>query len=165
VWSGAATCSRVSPLCPFWPPQGLSDGPRRLLVRAARGGFLSPSLDGGLPLLEQFRKTRFQCRDFGRLGRHQRYQLFLRRPAARIRIIHRILESKPDSAVEENLPHSLQRNLSTWAVTPWEGTMKIPDVAKRMREIAAQIQSNFPDASVELTGLADLNAGIPVRAP
>jgi hypothetical protein len=43
--------------------------------------------------------------------------------------------------------------------------MKIPDVAKRMREIAAQIQSNFPDASVELTGLVDLNAGIPVRAP
>src|SRR5450755_160180 len=58
MWSGAATCSRVSPLCPFWPPEGLFDGPRRLLVRAARGGFLSPSLDGGLPLLELFNPSR-----------------------------------------------------------------------------------------------------------
>jgi hypothetical protein len=61
VWSGAATCSRVSPLCPFWPPEGLSDGPRRLLVRAARGGFLSPSLDGGLPLLELFNPSLMRC--------------------------------------------------------------------------------------------------------
>jgi hypothetical protein len=58
TWSGAATCSRVSPLCPFWPPDGLFDGPRRLLVRAGRGGFLSPSLDGGLPLLELFKPSR-----------------------------------------------------------------------------------------------------------
>jgi hypothetical protein len=36
-------------LVTFWPPEGLFDGPRKLLVRAARGGFLSPSLDGGLP--------------------------------------------------------------------------------------------------------------------
>ena len=33
--------------------------------------------------------------------------------------------------------------------------MKIPDVAKRMREIAAQIQSSLPDEAVELTTLAD----------
>src|ERR1700747_1328657 len=58
TWSGAATCSRVSPLCPFWPPDGLFDGPRRLWVRAGRGGFLSPSLDGGLPLFELFSPSR-----------------------------------------------------------------------------------------------------------
>jgi hypothetical protein len=56
--SGVATCSRVSPLCPFWPPGGLFDGPRRLVVRAARGGFLSPALDGGLPLFELFGPSR-----------------------------------------------------------------------------------------------------------
>jgi hypothetical protein len=58
TWSGAATCSRVSPLCPFWPPDGLFDGPRRLWVRPGRGGFLSPSLDGGLPLFELFSPSR-----------------------------------------------------------------------------------------------------------
>jgi hypothetical protein len=38
---------------------GRPDGPgHELLVRAARGGFLSPSLDGGLPLLELVNPSR-----------------------------------------------------------------------------------------------------------
>jgi hypothetical protein len=40
-----------APLWPFCPPDFLSDFLRRLLVR---GGFLRPSLDGGLPLFELF---------------------------------------------------------------------------------------------------------------
>ena len=39
----------------FCPPDGLSDGSRKLVTR---GGFLSPSLDGGLPLLELFNPSR-----------------------------------------------------------------------------------------------------------
>src|SRR5579864_7795332 len=78
TWSGAATCSRVSPLCPFWPPD-------------------EPPLKLGDP--------RLQSRDLRRLRRDQRNQLFTRRLALRIRIrTHRILESKADSAVEKNLP-------------------------------------------------------------
>src|SRR5271155_1384762 len=77
--------------------------PRRLLEPVARRWLAAVGTIQSEPALK-FRKTRFQSRDLGRLGRHQRNQLFLRRPAARIRIIHRILESKPDSAVEENLP-------------------------------------------------------------
>ena len=47
---GLATCFSVPPLCPTWPPLFLSDLPRRL--PAMRGGFFSPSLDGGLLLFE-----------------------------------------------------------------------------------------------------------------
>jgi hypothetical protein len=36
-----------------------------------------------------------------------------------------------------------------------EEAMKIPEIGVRMREIAAQIQSTFPDEAVELTELAD----------
>jgi hypothetical protein len=52
----------------------------------------------------KFGNPRFQSRNLGRLRRHQRNQLFPRRLAAQIRIrIHRILESKRDSAVEKRL--------------------------------------------------------------
>jgi hypothetical protein len=53
--SGSATCRRVSPLWPFWPPGFLPDGSRELLVR---GGFFSPSLEGGLPLFPLFSPSR-----------------------------------------------------------------------------------------------------------
>jgi hypothetical protein len=54
--------------------------------------------------LLKFRDPRFERRNLGRLRRHQRNQLFPRRLAVRIRIrIHRILESKRDSAVEKKL--------------------------------------------------------------
>src|SRR5580692_11139943 len=49
--SGLATCFSVPPLWPTWPPLFLPDLPRRLCVR---GGFFSPSLDGGLLLFELF---------------------------------------------------------------------------------------------------------------
>src|SRR5205823_7456809 len=55
VLSGSATWSRVSPLWPFCPPDARPDGSRELLTR---DGFLSPSLDGGLPLLELFNPSR-----------------------------------------------------------------------------------------------------------
>src|SRR6516225_7830619 len=55
IASGAVTCRKVSPGCPFCPPRGLPDGSRKLLVRA---GFFSPSLDGGLPLLLLLRPSR-----------------------------------------------------------------------------------------------------------
>src|SRR5450755_379473 len=125
MWSGAATCSRVSPLCPFWPPEGLFDGPRRLLVRAARGGFLSPSLDGGLPLLELFNPSRRSSsarRDF-------------RAAISAAWAATSVISSSCDGSKRESgsfieslnrnpiplsrkiYPRSLQRNLSTWAVT------------------------------------------------
>src|SRR5450631_3967043 len=125
MWSGAATCSRVSPLCPFWPPEGLSDGPRRLLVRAARGGFLSPSLDGGLPLLELFNPSRRSSsarRAFSAAisaawaatsaissscdGQQRESGSFIES-----------LNRNPIPLSRKIYPHSLQRNLSTWAVT------------------------------------------------
>ena len=53
--SGSATCRRVSPLWPFWPPGFLPDGSRELRTR---GCFFSPSLDGGLPLLLLSRPSR-----------------------------------------------------------------------------------------------------------
>jgi hypothetical protein len=42
----------------FCPPGGLPDGSRRLRVRGSRCGLCSPSLDGGLPLLELFSPSR-----------------------------------------------------------------------------------------------------------
>ena len=42
----------------FCPPDGLPDGSRRLRVRRSRCGLCSPSLDGGLPLLELFNPSR-----------------------------------------------------------------------------------------------------------
>jgi hypothetical protein len=39
----------------FCPPDGVSCGSRKLVTR---GGFLSPSLDGGLPVLELFNPSR-----------------------------------------------------------------------------------------------------------
>jgi hypothetical protein len=42
----------------FCPPDGLPDGSRRLRVRGSRFGLCSPSLDGGLPLLELFNPSR-----------------------------------------------------------------------------------------------------------
>src|SRR5215472_7646650 len=56
--SGFATGRRVSPRCPFCPPDFLPDGSRKLLTRGARGGFFSPSLEGGLPLLVLFNPSR-----------------------------------------------------------------------------------------------------------
>src|SRR3954463_14003662 len=47
--SGCSVRRSVVPGCPFWPPGLRPDGSRKLVVR---GGFFSPSLDGGLPLLE-----------------------------------------------------------------------------------------------------------------
>src|SRR5271155_5757540 len=46
--SGLATRRRVSPAWPSWPPLALPDLPRRL--RAARGFFFNPSLEGGFEL-------------------------------------------------------------------------------------------------------------------
>jgi hypothetical protein len=56
--SGTATCSRVQPWWPFCPPDPRPDPSRRLRVRCCRGGFWSPSLDGGLPLLVLLRARR-----------------------------------------------------------------------------------------------------------
>ena len=54
VWattrSGLATCRKVSPLWPSCPPLTLPQRPRRL--RARRGFFFKPSLEGGLELFE-----------------------------------------------------------------------------------------------------------------
>ena len=58
--SGLATCFSVPPLWPTWPPLFLPDLPRRLFVR---GGFFSPSLDGGLLLFELFVQPTFEFRD------------------------------------------------------------------------------------------------------
>jgi hypothetical protein len=56
-----ATCLNVRPLWPTWPPLFLPDLPRRLFVR---GGFFSPSLDGGLLLFELFLfQPTFEFRD------------------------------------------------------------------------------------------------------
>src|SRR5262249_15518781 len=46
-----STGRRVSPRWPFCPPGFLPDGSRKLLTRAFRDGFVSPSLAGGLLLL------------------------------------------------------------------------------------------------------------------
>src|SRR3954466_8442345 len=58
VTFGSATWRKVSPLWPVCPPGGLPDRSRRLRVRGSRLGFCSPSLDGGLPLLELFSPSR-----------------------------------------------------------------------------------------------------------
>ena len=50
--SGLATGFNVPPACPACPPLVLPDLPRRL--PAIRGGFVKPSLDGGLLLFELF---------------------------------------------------------------------------------------------------------------
>jgi hypothetical protein len=50
--SGFAACFSVPPACPACPPLVLPDLPR--VLPATRGGFFTPSLDGGLPLLELF---------------------------------------------------------------------------------------------------------------
>jgi hypothetical protein len=55
VASGVSVRRRVSPGWPVCPPVFLPDGSRRLLTR---GGFFSPSLDGGLPLLLLFSPRR-----------------------------------------------------------------------------------------------------------
>ena len=55
VASAFSTWRRVLPGCPGCPPDFLPEGVRRLLIRR---GFLSPSLDGGLPLLLLFRPRR-----------------------------------------------------------------------------------------------------------
>src|ERR1700679_2856046 len=54
--SGLSTGRRVSPMWPTCPPLVFPDRPRRLL--STRGGFFSPSLDGGLLLLELFLSSR-----------------------------------------------------------------------------------------------------------
>jgi hypothetical protein len=55
VESAFSTWRGVLPGCPGCPPDFLPEGVRRLLIRR---GFLSPSLDGGLPLLLLFRPRR-----------------------------------------------------------------------------------------------------------
>ena len=55
IASGVSLRRSVSPGWPFCPPGFLPDGSRKLLTR---GGFLSPSLDGGLPLLLLFSPRR-----------------------------------------------------------------------------------------------------------
>src|SRR5271157_3401165 len=55
IASGVSLRSNVSPGWPFCPPVFLPDGSRKLLTR---GGFFSPSLDGGLPLLLLFNPSR-----------------------------------------------------------------------------------------------------------
>jgi hypothetical protein len=69
----------------------LSDGSRKLVTR---GGFLSPSLDGGLPLLELFNPSRrsssairaFRAAISAALRPDQRNQFFPRWLAWRLRI-------------------------------------------------------------------------------
>src|SRR5271166_4815183 len=56
VVSGSSVRRSVLPGWPFCPPVLLPDVSRRLLVR--EGFLLSPSLDGGLPLLPLFRPRR-----------------------------------------------------------------------------------------------------------
>src|SRR5271166_5094535 len=46
--SGSATCSKVPPSWPVWPPLALPERPRRL--PGMRGFFFNPSLEGGLEL-------------------------------------------------------------------------------------------------------------------
>src|SRR3974377_1076602 len=55
VASGTAVRRSVAPGWPLWPPVLLPECSRRLLTR---GGFFSPSLDGGLPLLPLFSPRR-----------------------------------------------------------------------------------------------------------
>src|SRR5271166_2629571 len=50
VRSGSATCSKVPPSWPVWPPLALPERPRRL--PGMRGFFFNPSLEGGLELFE-----------------------------------------------------------------------------------------------------------------
>ena len=52
---GFSDLPQVLALWPFCPPGFLPDRSRRLLARA---GFVSPSLDGGLPLFELFSPSR-----------------------------------------------------------------------------------------------------------
>jgi len=47
----------LSPM-PFCPPDFLPDRSRKLLTRGTRGGFFSPSLEGGLLLLVLFNPNR-----------------------------------------------------------------------------------------------------------
>src|SRR5262249_38273527 len=56
--SGFSTGRRVSPRWPFCPPGFLPDRSRKLLTRGSRGGFFSPSLEGGLLLLVLFNPSR-----------------------------------------------------------------------------------------------------------
>jgi len=76
--------------------------PRRLFEPVARRRFAAVGTVQSEPALK-FGDMRLQSRNFGRLRRDQRNQLLPRWLGLRIRIIHRILESKPDSAVEKNL--------------------------------------------------------------
>jgi hypothetical protein len=104
-----------------WPCRLLARAghPRRLLEPVARRRLAAVRTVQSQPPLK-FGNARFQGRNLDRLRRHQRNQLFPRRLAARIRIrIHRILESKHDSAVEKNLhaQASTRAILPTWAVT------------------------------------------------
>jgi hypothetical protein len=74
----------------------LRSSPRRLLVRAARGGFLSPSLDGGLPLLELFNPSRRSSS--ARLAFRARFMGCITRPSPSLREhIHNIQSKAADT--------------------------------------------------------------------
>ena len=82
IHNTSATCRRVSPLWPSVRPVSCRTGPAGSRPR----GFVSPSLDGGLPLFELFspsrrrvRQPRLQRRILGLKGRDQREQVFQRR--------------------------------------------------------------------------------------
>src|ERR1019366_6331399 len=63
---------------------------------------------------------RFQSGDLGRLRRDQRNELFPRWPGRRISF-HRILESKPDTDVQQNLQARLRKKTCpTWAGTKYK---------------------------------------------
>src|SRR5215469_583602 len=85
--------------------------PRRLFEPVARRGLAAVRTVQAEPAFK-FRDPSLQGRNLRRLRRHQRYQLFSRRLTPRISIrIHRILESKADSAVEKKLPDQLSAKL------------------------------------------------------
>jgi hypothetical protein len=124
--SGFLTGRRVSPRCPFWPPDFLFDRSRKLLTRGTRVGFFSPSLAGGLLLLLLFSPnlrssspTRcLQGNIFRAYG-----GVFLLKPPGRC---HPSVESDssrgtrpfaPTESIRRNGQHWPQHAHETWAVT------------------------------------------------
>jgi len=148
-------------LVTFWPPEGLFDGPRKLLVRAARGGFLSPSLDGGLPLLELFNPSR----------RSSSARRAFRAAISAAWVATSAISSSCDGQERESgsfieslnrnpiplsrkiYPHSLQRNLSTWAVTIWAISHIEPGLVDFSHQSDRSTGSNLPASTASVGSL------------
>ena len=86
--SGVSLRRSVSPGWPCCPPGFLPDDCRRLLVR---GGFFSPSLDGGLPLCCCSARDDVQLGNARLLRQQQRDELVLRE-LTKGGVIHQLLE-------------------------------------------------------------------------